>query len=244
MIQPVRSALQASRAAEYLHALPRALLLCLEHLRQVDVCRHVKVQVAIAVIVGESSTRMPLKATGYTGRFRHVSERAIAIVAEKIRLPDVGKEKIGEAIVVVIGRGAACTPSKRTHTGLLRNVGESAVTVVAIEIVVVRAAAAGSFGIQIFQRPAIHDVQIEQAVVVIVKPADAAAVNLDNGRLARLSANRDTVEARTGACVAKPDTRSRRIRGSEMHRHKNRDEHENCAGNKNAHRFFHRSVSP
>ena len=89
MIQPVRSALQASGAAEHLHTLPRTLFLRLEHLRQVEVRRHVKVQVAIAVVVGESSAGVPLKATGHTGRFRHIGERTITLVAEEIRLPDI-----------------------------------------------------------------------------------------------------------------------------------------------------------
>ena len=89
VIEPVRCALQASWAAEYLHTLPGALLLRLEHLRQIEIRGHVKVQVAIAVVIGESSASVPLKATGHAGRLRHVRERAIAIVAEEIRLPDV-----------------------------------------------------------------------------------------------------------------------------------------------------------
>ena len=97
----------------------------------------------------------------------------------------------------------------------------------------VRAAAAVSLGIQIFQRPAIDDVQIQQTVVVIVEPADTAAIDFDHGGFALLSANSDTVEARPGSRVAKPDARSRCFVGAEMQAHR-RHENQNRSENKNA----------
>ena len=97
----------------------------------------------------------------------------------------------------------------------------------------VRAAAAVSLGKQIFERSAIDDVEIEQAVVVVVEPADAAAIDFDHRGLALLSANGETFEASTGAGVAKLDARRRCFVGDEMEAHESCHEQQQRAEKKN-----------
>ena len=62
-----------------------------------------------------------------------VRERAVAVVVEQQVLAPAGDEEIVVAVVIVIGHGDAGGPNAPSQSGLLRDIGERAVAVVAVQ---------------------------------------------------------------------------------------------------------------
>src|SRR5260370_27866437 len=90
----------------------------------------------------------------------HVGERAVAVVAIQNILSQVGKKKIVEAVVVVVGDCRRRSPSSAAQAGLIGDVGEGAVTVVLVQTI--------SGFIRALDAHAAQKEDIQPAVVVVV----------------------------------------------------------------------------
>ncbi len=104
-----------------------------------------------------------------------VSESAVAVVFQKMIRTETGDVEIFEAVVVVIADGDAHAPTDIAHAGLSPNFRKLAVAVVAIEI-----AFRFSFRLHQIDGQRVDEVDIEIAVVVVIKKSDAAAHRFDD----------------------------------------------------------------
>ena len=101
----------------------------------------------------------------------HIGESAVAVVAIERVLPVVGDEQIVVAVVVVVADAAGLSPAGLVlQAGADRDIGEGAVAIV-LEEVAMRLLAGGKS----LQPPAVHQEQIEPAIVVVVVEGQAAA---------------------------------------------------------------------
>ena len=135
-----------------------------------------QVERTVAVVVHERGARAPARARD-AGLRRDVDETAVAVVSQQHVVAEIRHVQIGEAIVVeVAGRHAHPVTA---GAGAARNghVFERAVTAVVIQPV-----AAGRIGRRTAdivalerQSAALHEIQIQEAVVVHVEEGDAAA---------------------------------------------------------------------
>src|SRR5713101_8761516 len=95
-----------------------------------------------------------------------VVEPVLAVVADK---------EIGPAVIVIIRHRAAVSPAIVRHTGLLRYFGESSVMIVVEQCRVWRF----FLSIQRIECRAVHEIDIEPAIVVEVDQADARTIGLN-----------------------------------------------------------------
>src|SRR5262245_36787377 len=138
---------------------------------EVDVIGDEEVEVAVLVVIDEGRAAPP---SGLQARhadlLRYVREHALAVVFIK-RVPAVVRnEKVVEAVVVVIADADRLPPPRASQPRLFGHVGESPVTVVAVETICrllpFRKAAEA--------RP-VDEEEVEPAVVVVIEPGDTAA---------------------------------------------------------------------
>ena len=131
-----------------------------------------EVQVAVTVVIDEGRAGIPGGVIG--GRFgnqsrlrRDVRKRTVAIIAVKRVLAPIGDEKVQAAIVVVIAHGNALAPTGSPQAGLIGNVGEGAIVVVAIEAV-------GGLRGRIFKTGPAYDEDVQPAIAIVIQQRYAA----------------------------------------------------------------------
>ena len=95
------------------------------------VCDH-EIDEAIAIVVAEGGAGRPA-AVGDAGFCRHVSERAVAVVAIEDVATKAGEVEIGPAVVVVVSHRAAHGKAGSGQPGFRRDVGEGAVVIVVVK---------------------------------------------------------------------------------------------------------------
>src|ERR1700732_3836694 len=96
-----------------------------------------------------------------------VVEPVLAVVADK---------EIGPAVAVIIRNRAAVSPAIIRHPGLLRYFGERSVMIVVEQCGVWRL----FLSIERIECRAVHEIDIEPAIVVEVDQADARTIGLNN----------------------------------------------------------------
>ncbi len=126
---------------------------------------------AIPVVVHKGAAGPPSgPVAGQAGFLGYVGERPVAVVVIEDVLSVIGNEEVFEAVVVVVAHADTLSPARPGHPCLLGYVGESPVAVVLEEV-------AGRFLArrEAIQAPAIHQEDIEPAVVVVVEERRPAA---------------------------------------------------------------------
>src|SRR5579883_2994898 len=146
----------------------------------VNIAGDEEVEAAIAVIVTKSCAGRPVTQSD-SGLLGNVGKRAVVIVAIQAVLAEVADEDVRPAVVVVISDGYAKTPAVIRHSGFVGDICKCAVVVVMEEGCVRR------FGFALFGLigRAVHKVNVEPAIVVIVDKADTGAVCLNDELLVR-----------------------------------------------------------
>src|SRR5205823_6152663 len=138
---------------------------------EIDVIRDEKIDVAVAVVVDESAACVPaLAASGHAGFLANVSEGAVPVVVVENIFSEVGDEEIVEPVVVVVADAHALPPAGMYQTGFGGDVGEGAVT-----IVLEKMRKGFLSGGKAFETPAVHEKNIQPAVVVVIVESDSAA---------------------------------------------------------------------
>src|SRR4029077_9899939 len=102
-----------------------------------------------------------------------IGKRAVAVVVVEDVLAEVGDEEIVEAVVVVIADADGLPPAGMNEARLSGDVGESTVA-----IIFVQAIGGLLAGRKAFQTRAIHQENIEPAIVVVIVEGDAATGGL------------------------------------------------------------------
>src|SRR3954454_14991173 len=95
-------------------------------------------------------------------------------------------------VVIVVTRAHALSPARTSQPGFYRDIGKRAIPVVFVK------AADGlrSFGVRCLESCAVHEEDVQPAIIVIIEKRDAAAGCLQQISIARLRAkNRLGVEA-------------------------------------------------
>ena len=130
-----------------------------------------QIQMTVAVIVQKTAARAPAGPRSRdAGFFRDIRKRPIAVVAVEHVLPPVRDEQIVEAVVVVVADTTRLPPAGVGQPRLLRDIGECAVAVVVKQVT-------GRLAVPHFrvEAAAVHQKDVEPAVVVVVEERRAAA---------------------------------------------------------------------
>ncbi len=149
----------------------------------------------------------------------HIFKRAVAFVAVENRAAIAGDEEVDEAVIVKVGGDRRHAVNVRGHAGLVGDIGEGAVAVVPVEMVVRRSRGRLLQRVRmhaVFQRLAADHVEIGQSVVVVVEPDAAGAGAFEQrAELLRAEAVRELNAGLRGG-IFEPDragrTRWRRLR--------------------------------
>ena len=140
---------------------------------EIDVVRHVQIEVPVAVVIAEGAgSAVPFVADA--GLFGDVGEAPVSQVPVEGVAAEVGDVEIEVSVVVVVGRGAAERPAGIADGGVGGHLGEGT-AVVAVQPVV----GMFSFGEAVEAR-AVGDVQVDVPVVVVVEESGAADRGLDD----------------------------------------------------------------
>ena len=148
--------------------------------------------------------RLPLPAT--PAFCADVGERAVAVVVIEHVLAEVGDEQVIVAVVVVVADADALSPAGVSDAGFGGDIGESAVAIVLEQM-------RGGLlaGGEAFQARAVHQKNIEPAVVVVIVEGDAAAGGFEQIFILVLAAeNRFGVESGFFRDVDEIDARAAR----------------------------------
>ena len=142
--------------------------------RPLDIVRDHEVEPAVFVVVEPAGAGGPLASVGHARPGRDVGKSPVAIVVIKDRAAVTGDVQIRVAVVVEIAHGHPL-PVKTfgPHAGFFRDVGECAVAVVAIERGAERLRRLVGVG-----GGRLHEVEVHEAVLVVVNPAQARAHGL------------------------------------------------------------------
>ena len=139
---------------------------------EIDVSRDEQIEEAVVVEVSPRRARAPA-AAGQAGPGRHLSEGAVAVIAEQDVVAVERQVQIVEAVVVVIADGNPLSPPAARYPGFLCHIGEGAVAVAVIEVRMLH----GRFRAD--GRP-VREEQIEDAVVVVIEEGDSRAGRLED----------------------------------------------------------------
>ena len=134
----------------------------------------------VPVVIEKRAARAPppvlLAEASFT---RDIGKSSVSVVMEENVVTPERAEQVIPAIVVVVANAHAGLPSGSSKSGLLGDVGESAVAIVLEEM------RGGLFsGGPVRVEPAsIGEIDVEPSIIVIVKEGDAAAFRLDDDAL-------------------------------------------------------------
>jgi hypothetical protein len=182
-VEEVGHAGQAAGAALHLDAAMLAGLALAELGQVVEVELHVtadeEVQVAVPVVVGEAATGRP-PAAADAGPLGDVGEGAVVVVAIEVIPADGGDVEVLPPVAVHVGRAHSHPPPRVPHARLVRDVLELPVAQVAIERAARRLRILGRVHGQ-----GVHEVDVDEPVVVEIEERDPAAHGLDDVLLLR-----------------------------------------------------------
>ena len=170
---------------------------------EVQVAGDEQVQVPVTVVVQEAAPGAPpVRRTGDPRALRDVRERPVAVVVVEDALSPVGDEEVVVAVVVVVADAAALSPAGMREARLLGDVGERAVAVVVEEVA--PGPAVADSGVE---ARAVHEEDVEPAVVVVVEERGAASHLLQDELLVVRAAGdvRGVQEAGGGGDVREDD---------------------------------------
>ncbi len=119
---------------------------------EVHVVRHVKIEIAVVVVIAERGARAPPSCVADTGPCGHIGEGAVAVVVIQNRAVEVGNVKVFMTIVVVVADGHAESPAAVVDSRLGRYIGEGAVVIVTVQL-----AGMAFARLQIFDRGTVHE---------------------------------------------------------------------------------------
>src|SRR5690242_2325621 len=134
------SRLQAPRPAFHRNSLPPAVRVltgrgCVFK-RKAHVVGNEKIQTSIAVVVHEgASGSKPWLLAPQPGRFGHIGESAVAIVAVKRVLSKIREKNIVKAVVVVISDAHSGGPAERPQACFIGHVRKCAVAIVLVQAI-------------------------------------------------------------------------------------------------------------
>ena len=169
-IQHVGHAGEDLRAA----VLGPARVITTDHLRIVfDVHRHVKIQIAVAIVVEERARARPTVAAD-AGGDGDVGKRTVPLVAVQRVRSEVGHEHIAIPVVVEIADRTAHAVAGVTEPGCDRDVSETPVRFLMVQTVH-RSLRSGFPGPV---RTAVHEVNVQSPIVIIIKERPARADDL------------------------------------------------------------------
>ncbi len=205
-VVPVGRRLEIARPAEDLHAAPdtglrvrglfAACRVAIE--AEIDVVRHVQVEVAVEVGVGPRRRRRPVR-TPHARAGGDIGKRPVAVVAVQPVGTPVRHVEIGVAIVVVVRDGDSdapvpvAEPCRRGHVLEFRHAVPVVIAVIPVQPV------GRSLGCVL--RGALDEVQIGIAVAVVVQPGAAGPQRVDDVVGIRAAGHLDDVEPRGGGDV-------------------------------------------
>ena len=128
-----------------------------------------KIEAAIVVIIKPHRTGCPAW-SGHAGFFGHVGKSSVAVVAIQNAAAVLRHIKVGEAICVVISYGNAHAVASAGYSGFFSHVGKSSVPIIPVERVAQRAC-----GSKNVAGPAIHEIDVHPAIVVVIKERATSA---------------------------------------------------------------------
>ena len=147
---------------------------------EVHVVGDEQVQMAIAIVIEKTTTGSPpVPAARDAGLLGNIGESAVTVVViEHVPAP-VADKQVVEAVVVIVADTAALAPSGVSQAGLPGDIGEGAVAIVTEKI------AGGFWRARLrLKRGAVHQEDIQPAVVVEIEEGHAAAHLLQQKPLA------------------------------------------------------------
>src|ERR1700747_3259053 len=137
---------------------------------QIRVFPNHKVQVAVSVVIHESTAAAPgLSVASHASSFSHFFEPAPDIVIEPI-FSVICDVKIFPAVVVIVSYAYALAPACRSETRTRRHVSKSSIVIVVIQVI-----GRSTFGREARDRRSIHEKNIRPAVVIIIKDCHTCA---------------------------------------------------------------------
>jgi hypothetical protein len=136
-----------------------------------------QIQQPVVVVIDPGGGYRPhflagVSAAAHAGLRRHIGKRAIAVVVEELVAVDVGDEDVGPAVVIIVADGNAHAVTGAGQPGLFGDVGERQVAVVVEQAVAELRAVLGEPG----HGAAVDEVDIEQAVAVVIEQATPATM--------------------------------------------------------------------
>src|SRR5712671_3277012 len=137
----------------------------------------------IAIIIDESTARSPSFAgAAHAGFIAYVGKRAVPIVVIQNIFPVVGDVQIFPSVVVVVAHANALSPTGVRQSGLVRDVAERPIMVVAIQVI------GGAFGGKSLELRAVDNKDVRPAIVVVIKDGNTRTGSLNNVFLGGLAA--------------------------------------------------------
>ena len=181
MIKQVAAARQAARAAHHRQALPLAIARLAGHRDllevELDVVGHKQIEQPVAVVIDPSAAGVPADALFVQPCFLgDVGERPVAIVVPEHVLSPVGAEQIVPAVVVVVAHADRDAPAALGQTRLLTHIRKRAIAVVLVEVGGRRLARL----VSLLQAQSVRQIDVEPAVLVVVKERNPAALGLND----------------------------------------------------------------
>src|SRR5579863_6350770 len=138
----------------------------------------------------------------------YVGERSIPVVVVENRAAIASDEEVDEAVVVEIGCDSGHSINVCGHSGLIGDVGEGTIAVIAIEVIVrrIRRRLLQRVGVDsVFQRLSTYDVEVGEAVVVVVEPNTAPTRALEQRAQFLGAETVGELDARFRGRIFKPD---------------------------------------
>src|SRR5262245_30789955 len=142
-----------------------------------------QVQLTIVVVIEEPGRRRPSFSSN-SSCSRHIGECAISVISVQYIPSVVGYIKISESIVVVIADGnthSIIVPGV-TQTGGRCHIGKTSILVLAIEPIPKCRFTSGEIGrglYRVVQFSAIHEDDIDQSIIVVIKQCNPASHRFD-----------------------------------------------------------------
>src|SRR5258706_3087319 len=131
---------------------------------------------AVAVIVHKAAAGTPvLFLTPQSGLFGHIRKSAIDFITVENVLSKTCTENIVKSVVVIVAHANAARPTRRMQSRFLRNIGESAVSIVFVKTI-------GCASGRALKTGARQDENVYPTIIVIIDERTAAT-----GRLNKIS---------------------------------------------------------
>src|SRR6266851_4921723 len=119
---------------------------------EVHVVRHVKIEIAVVVVIAESGAGPPMPQIADTRFSRYICECAVVVVVIQHGAIEISYIEIFPAVVVIVAYGRAKSPATMGKPRLGGHIGEGAVVIVTVQL-----AGMAFARLQIFDRGTVHE---------------------------------------------------------------------------------------